>query len=56
MCAKAEPSYMEKKTIIVISHRASSIQNAEKIIALDQGGLLYEGPAGEFFNRDLLDP
>jgi len=44
-------SLMEGKTIIVISHRFSTIRSADKIIALGEGGLLYEGPAIEFLNE-----
>ncbi len=43
---------MEAKTIIVISHRPSTIQNAEKIIALGEGGLLYEGPAAGYLPNE----
>jgi ABC-type multidrug transport system fused ATPase/permease subunit len=35
---------MESKTIIIISHRPSTIESADKIIELGQGELLYEGP------------
>jgi len=48
---KTIQSLMEAKTIIIISHRLSTIQSAEKIIALGEGGLLYEGPSIEFLNK-----
>jgi ABC-type multidrug transport system fused ATPase/permease subunit len=40
---------MQGKTIVVISHRLSTIQGVDKIIALEKEGLVYEGPAAEFF-------
>jgi ABC-type multidrug transport system fused ATPase/permease subunit len=39
---------MKEKTIIVVSHRLSTVQGAEKIIALEKGRLVYEGPATDF--------
>ena len=44
---------MRGKTIIVISHRLSSIQGVDKIIALEKEGIVYEGPSVEYFqNRE----
>ena len=44
---------MRGKTIIVISHRFSSIQGVDKIIALEKEGIVYEGPSVEYFqNRE----
>jgi ABC-type multidrug transport system fused ATPase/permease subunit len=40
---------MRGKTIIVISHRLSSIQGVDKIIALEKKGIVYEGPSAEYF-------
>jgi len=40
---------MQGKTIIVISHRLSTIQGVDKIIALEKEGIVYEGPSAEFF-------
>lgn len=34
---------MNKKTAIVISHRVSSVQNADKIIVMDEGRIIEEG-------------
>ena len=42
---------MQGKTIIVISHRLSAIQGVDKIIALEKEGIVYEGPAAEFFQN-----
>lgn len=42
---------MQGKTIIVISHRLSTIQGVDKIIALEKEGIVYEGPSSEFFQN-----
>ncbi len=42
---------MQGKTIIVISHRLSTIQGVDKIIALEKEGIVYEGPSAEFFQN-----
>jgi len=42
---------MQGKTTIVISHRLSTIQGVDKIIALEKEGIVYEGPAAEFFQN-----
>ena len=42
---------MQDKTIIVISHRLSTIQGVDKIIALVPEGVVYEGPAAEYFKK-----
>jgi ABC-type bacteriocin/lantibiotic exporter with double-glycine peptidase domain len=42
---------MQGKTIIVISHRLSTIQGVDKIIALEKDGIVYEGPSAEFFQN-----
>lgn len=39
---------MKDKTIILISHRKSSIENAHKIIVMGESGVTYEGSAKEF--------
>ena len=39
------------KTCIMISHRLSSVQNASKIIILQNGKLLDEGTHLELYNR-----
>ncbi|MBI4831045.1 MAG: ABC transporter ATP-binding protein [Candidatus Lindowbacteria bacterium] len=41
-------SLMEDRTILLVSHRRSTIQGAERTIALDNGCLTYEGPAEGF--------
>ena len=42
---------MRGKTIIVISHRLSSIQGVDKIIALEKEGIVYEGPSTAYFQN-----
>ncbi len=39
---------MKDKTILLISHRKSSIENAHKIIVLEKNGVSYQGPTTEF--------
>jgi len=46
---------MRGKTIIVISHRLSSIQGVDKIIALEKEGIVYEGPSVEYFQNRAND-
>ena len=41
---------MKEKTVVVISHRPSAIEWADKIVALESGRLLYDGPARAFFD------
>jgi ABC-type multidrug transport system fused ATPase/permease subunit len=43
---------MKGKTIIVISHRVSTIHGADKIIAMDETGIRYEGSSRDFFNNE----
>ena len=47
---------MQGKTTIVISHRLSTIQGVDKIIALEKEGIVYEGPAAEFFQNRVNGP
>lgn len=42
---------MRGKTIIVISHRLSSIKGVDKIIALEKEGIVYEGPSAGYFQK-----
>ncbi len=41
-------SMMKGKTTIVISHRESSIKHADKVIAFDNKGVIFEGPSEEY--------
>jgi ATP-binding cassette subfamily B protein len=45
---------MQNKTSIIISHRISSIKNADKIIVLDNGQVAEEGTHAELLNRKGL--
>lgn len=36
-------SLMKGKTVVVVSHRASTLQGADKLIALEMGRLVYDG-------------
>ena len=42
---------MRGRTILVISHRLSSLQGVDKIIALEKEGIVYEGPSEEYFQN-----
>jgi ABC-type multidrug transport system fused ATPase/permease subunit len=42
---------MKDKTVVGISHRPSAIEWADKIIALRDGGLLYDGPVSGFLDQ-----
>lgn len=41
----------EDKTIIVIAHRLSTVVNADKIVVLEKGVVLEEGPHDKLYNR-----
>ncbi len=42
----------ENKTVIIVSHRVSSAKNADKIIVLEDGGILQQGSHNELVNKD----
>lgn len=42
---------MKDKTILLVSHRRSSIEHAHKIIVLGKEGISYQGPAREFVHE-----
>jgi len=42
---------MMGKTVIVVSHRLSTVHDADKIISLDKAGIQYDGPAAPFFQK-----
>ena len=41
--------FFEKKTVIIISHRFSTVRNADRIIVLDKGKIIEEGS-----HKDLM--
>ena len=40
--------FMQNRTIIIVSHRPSSIRHADQVIAMQDGSLIYNGPAAEY--------
>lgn len=46
--------YMGKRTTILISHRISTLNNADRIIVLDSGKLIEEGNHNDLLNRKGL--
>ena len=45
---------MQGRTTIVIAHRLSTVQNADKIIVLDQGCIVAEGTHDKLYGKDSL--
>jgi ATP-binding cassette, subfamily B, multidrug efflux pump len=45
---------MKERTSVIISHRISSIKNADKIIVLDEGNIIQEGTHKELINQPGL--
>ena len=43
---------LQGKTTIIISHRASSVKNADQIIVLDNGKMIESGTHDELINID----
>jgi ATP-binding cassette subfamily B protein len=41
----------ENKTTIIVSHRVSSIKNADKIIVIDEGVIIQEGTHEALVNK-----
>ena len=42
----------KNKTTIIVSHRVSSVKNADKIIVIDNGALIQEGTHNELINLE----
>jgi len=45
-------SFFEKKTVIIISHRFSTVRNADRIIVLSKGKIIEEGNHEELMKKD----
>ncbi len=45
-------SFIEYKTVIIISHRFSTVRNADMIIVLDNGKIVEEGSHTELLAKD----
>jgi len=54
MVQKAIEILMKDRTALVIAHRLSTVQNADKIIVLDDGKILEEGSHQELYEKDGL--
>ncbi|MEM7087241.1 MAG: ABC transporter ATP-binding protein [Bacteroidota bacterium] len=42
----------KNKTTVIVSHRVSSAKNADKIIVLDQGRIIQQGPHNQLINTE----
>lgn len=45
-------SISENKTTIIVSHRISSVKNADKIIVLEEGQIIQQGTHNELINKE----
>tara|TARA_B100000029_G_scaffold358961_1_gene351791 strand:- start:332 stop:565 length:234 start_codon:yes stop_codon:yes gene_type:complete len=49
---KSLDDYTKEITSIIISHRISSIKNADNIIVLDDGSIVQQGKHDQLINQD----
>lgn len=45
-------NYAKEKTVIIVSHRFSTVRNADRIIVLDDGNVVEEGSHEELIKKD----
>ncbi|HMC90909.1 MAG TPA: ABC transporter ATP-binding protein, partial [Allosphingosinicella sp.] len=43
---------MKGRTTFIVAHRLSTIRHADRVVVLDDGALLEEGPPAELLRRD----
>ena len=51
---KAIESLMKDRTALVIAHRLSTVQNADKIIVIDNGNVIEVGSHHDLYEKDGL--
>lgn len=51
---KAISKLIQNKTVILVAHRMRTIENADKIIVLDDGHIIQEGNSKELLNKNGL--
>jgi subfamily B ATP-binding cassette protein MsbA len=54
MVQKAIERLMQDRTALVIAHRLSTVQNADKIIVIDKGRVVETGPHSELYENGSL--
>ena len=51
---KAIETLMKDRTVLVIAHRLSTVQNADKIVVIDKGCIVETGTHNELYDSDGL--
>ena len=52
MTRTALDNLMKNRTVIVIAHRLSTVQNADKIVVINDGKIAEEGTHQELLKKD----